>query len=481
MWLDFSEIPPAKLPSKDTEAFEKFAKQFFEDLYGATIIKGPGRGSDGGADLIVEIKKERWLISCKHYLSSSVTGALVTDPRGDLDTHGCDKYVLFLSGSANNSLNARLSGIKENRKPFDFQIFDNETISAKIFSTKNAKGWILAARWFPKSYAKLFSQIVYPITHYSDSDITIDRENGTMSPGTLPFKISFVQESKQSEEIAREAVLLMANEHATATAFDGIFLSRVAEFASLFPGTFVKMRFVGSEDLRTKHVYSSWNFGILADIIKDEHLSGATITSSVTAICRVWSFWSVNCALKYLRVAQMLISHRREYRDQDISNIDSIISQFEAKHGLGSMAYHYEVAHEELTISTIGSRESTLERGFYAALLCFAPSSLLPTPQESQTIAWLAKNHGEETILKTRIGAFLSELNESDKMYVLRHNAHLLNELIQSVYLVLNKEKKEIFIQCVKPGLKCFSESAMEPWTPSVNMSVELAAMLKGE
>jgi len=59
MLINFSEIPPAKAPSQDTEAFEKFAKQFFEELFNGKIEKTAGRGADGRVDIIVNIDGNR--------------------------------------------------------------------------------------------------------------------------------------------------------------------------------------------------------------------------------------------------------------------------------------------------------------------------------------------------------------------------------------------------------------------------------------
>ncbi|MFZ6755384.1 restriction endonuclease, partial [Undibacterium sp. Dicai25W] len=161
MLLDFTEIPKAIAPSPDTEAFEKFAKQFFEDIFDGKIEKTAGRGADGGADIIVLVNGQRWLVSCKHYLSSSVTASNEEDPKGRIDAHGCAKFIAFYSSSPNNSLNDKLRGIRDNRSPFDFEIFNDKDIESALLSIQKAKGWILAARWFPKSYSKIFSQLVH--------------------------------------------------------------------------------------------------------------------------------------------------------------------------------------------------------------------------------------------------------------------------------------------------------------------------------
>ncbi len=55
--LDFKEIPEAHIASGEQDKFELFARDFFEQL-GYKIIREPGRGADGGADLIIEEERK---------------------------------------------------------------------------------------------------------------------------------------------------------------------------------------------------------------------------------------------------------------------------------------------------------------------------------------------------------------------------------------------------------------------------------------
>lgn len=139
MKLDFSEIPSAKAPSQDIEAFEKFCRQFYEHVLEGKIEKTAGRGADGGVDLIVKLHNLRLLISCKHYLSSSVTASAEEDPKGRLDSHGCDVFVGLYSGSVHNSLISKLKGISENHRRFEYKILDGRDIETRFYHIKTPK------------------------------------------------------------------------------------------------------------------------------------------------------------------------------------------------------------------------------------------------------------------------------------------------------------------------------------------------------
>lgn len=474
MWLDFSEIPPAKLPSNDTEAFEKFAKQFFEELYQGEIEKTAGRGADGGVDIIVKIGKEKWLISCKHYLASSVSAASEEDPKGRIDMHGCHKFIGFYSCTPNNSLNGKLAGIRLNHSSFQFEILNDKDIEAKLFSSQNAKGWLLAARWFPLSYSKLFSQLVHPINHFDENHITINEHEGKLWAGNIPLAVHFASNDKNALHQAKKDALFIANEFATSQAFDRIFFERISELAALFPGTFTKTRFIDEEKQSTKTIFPSWRFETLSNLILTSNIS----LKGIYAICTAWSFWDATAAATHIRAARMLYSVRSQFEINDSVSAEDVILHYEQEHGADSAATSHSDSIFQLTLGEIGANYSTLARGYFASLLCFCPLGLKPQYDKNKAAVWLAKHFNEEEILRDRLENIVLEFKESDQHYVRSHPNDLLNLLIDVRYIDCLDKKYTARIQ---DSLRCFTESITEPWTPSARISKDLADIFKNE
>lgn len=471
MWLDFSEISSAKAPSQDTEAFEKFAKQFFEELYNGTIEKTAGRGADGRVDIIVNIDDKRWLVSCKHYLNASVTASHEEDPRGRLDTHGCTKFVGFYTGSPNNSLNKFLEGIRTNYPSFDFEIFNNQDIELKLFSFANVRGWLLAARWFPASYAKVFSQLVHPLSSFSEKDIFVHSEAGKLWAGNAPFSVMFEPGNDSSQEQAKKVALFTANEIATSQAFAGIFLNRVAEFAVLFPNSFLKTRYIPDDEQFCSTIFPSWDFRILQEqVLNRRNLQGAF------AICRVWSLWNPNTAMEHMRAARMLVDIHSAIQDNIVSPSD-VIELYDGLYGVDASKTAHPEVDEKLTLSEIAAECCTLERGYYAGLLCFSPQRLRKGPDKDSMAVHLANQFGETKKLEERLLKITSVLSPTDQLYV-KEKSGTLTELLKSIRLIDCVEEK--YSGTIETGLRCFSDSGLEPWTPKASMSPELAKIFTG-
>lgn len=473
MWLDLSEIPPAKAPSPDTEAFEKFAKLFFEELFDGTIEKTAGRGPDDRVDVIVKVDREKWLVSCKHWLRTTVSANDEIDPKGRLDQHGCDKFVGFYSCGPTNGLNAFLEGIRTNYPTFKFEIFNDKDIEAKIFSFANARGWILAARWFPKSYAKLFSQLVHPLDHYGEDDVVVLEDDASklskVRIGGHPL-VTLVRSNEEDQRKAKRLALYTANEYETSRAFGGIFFNRVAEFAALFPGSFVRMQLVPDNDLGPYVIFPSWNMKVLSD-----QAIGHGNRQSAFAICRVWSLWDAHEAATYLNAVRMLCDIPRSDIPDDIATAREAVSLYDVIHGQGSAAQFLDLS-TKLTLSDIAAECGTLERGYYAGLLCFMPGKLRKRPDPDQMAVALAKQFGEMDALNKRLDSVTEAFRPGDQEYVRRKSPTLYEKLVSINFI--DHERK--FANTIKQGLRCFQESGLEPWEPNARMSPELAEILMG-
>lgn len=155
--LDFTEIAPAHQGAA-RDQFELFGRDVLEAL-GFQIVRGPDRGPDIGRDLIVRDVRAGaggsttvdFLVSCKHKAHSGTAVGEADDRnlRDRIDTHSCDGLIAFYSTVPSSTLSAHLDGL---RKHHDVLIFDAEQIEARLLNFP--AGRAIAARYFPKSFAK---------------------------------------------------------------------------------------------------------------------------------------------------------------------------------------------------------------------------------------------------------------------------------------------------------------------------------------
>jgi hypothetical protein len=468
MLLDFTEIPPAKSPSQDTEAFEKFAKQFFEEMEGGRVIKSAGRGADGGVDLIVDIDEVRWLVSCKHYLSGKVVPSMrEIDPHGRAKSHGCQGFLCFYSTTPANSLNTTLRGLVQHQEDFRVRVMNGRDIEAGLLSYQNARGWTLAARWFPRSYAKLFSQLVHPINHYSPADIAADDRSGTVaSPRGGMHALYFSEEGKQR---AMSGILFMANEAATSSAFSAIFLARIAELASIFPGTFVRARFSESDNIHD--IFPSWDFATLAGY----YLRDETTLRGIYTVCLAWSLWDQDLAREFMRAIELLHYLGEEEERVALITIEDVRAAYDAKRGDGEADRSRSTAYD-MSLNSIAKLGSTLERGYFASLLCFCPGGLSKSPNKNAMTIRFARHFGELDTLQQRLLELTAKCDRDDRNYVHRYSTSLY-ECLVSLRLADSLSVDDWRI--ASGGLGCFSGDFVEPWQPDVEPNSAFTRILR--
>ncbi|MGO4405192.1 hypothetical protein AB4Z10_13140 [Bosea sp. RAF48] len=130
--IDFKEI-------KDGDAWEAFSRDYLVAM-GLVVDIPPGRGPDGGRDLLIkeQLKGElisrtfTWLVSCKNYAGS---GAAVgteheTNIVDRLTQHSAEGFIGFYSTVASAALITRLKELREQRRIAEFEIFDASRIEA---------------------------------------------------------------------------------------------------------------------------------------------------------------------------------------------------------------------------------------------------------------------------------------------------------------------------------------------------------------
>lgn len=152
--IDYSEI-------KDGDAWEAFCRDYLVTI-GLVVDIPPGRGPDGGRDLIVteQLKGSLatrpfvWLVSCKHYAGSGK--AVGTDNESNIvdrmEQHKADGFIGFYSTVASAALIARLNDLRDQKKIKAFELFDGARIENGFHGT-GLSGVLL--QHLPKSHTEL--------------------------------------------------------------------------------------------------------------------------------------------------------------------------------------------------------------------------------------------------------------------------------------------------------------------------------------
>ena len=154
--IDFTEIPQANVGGGSQDTFELFARDFLA-ASGYSIEEDPSRGTDRGKDLlvsetltgIVQPKKRRWVVSCKHYAHSSgaVGDGDESDIVGRVRKFKADGFMAFYSTIPSSSLMQTLTGHKGE---IDIEDWDREKIEGRLIT--DPKLQTVFERYFPASY-----------------------------------------------------------------------------------------------------------------------------------------------------------------------------------------------------------------------------------------------------------------------------------------------------------------------------------------
>ena len=154
--LDFKEIPEAHKATGEQDKFELFARDFFAHL-GYKIIREPGRGADGGADILIEEERKgisgntsvRWLVSCKHkaHSGASVSKTDENEIRDSVESNVCQGFIGFYSTIPSSGLISKVEGIDA----IEHQFFDSSKIEQMLLASP--KGLEIAERYFPESFS----------------------------------------------------------------------------------------------------------------------------------------------------------------------------------------------------------------------------------------------------------------------------------------------------------------------------------------
>lgn len=152
--IDFTEIA-------DGDAWEAFCRDYLV-AKGLTVEVPPGRGPDGGRDLLVReqlrgvlaTRPFTWLVSCKHYATSGkAVGASdeinITDR---LEHHCADGFIGFYSTAPSAALVQRLKELRDAGRIQAFEIYDGTRIAGG-FHDAGLSGVLL--QYLPESHTRL--------------------------------------------------------------------------------------------------------------------------------------------------------------------------------------------------------------------------------------------------------------------------------------------------------------------------------------
>ncbi|WP_122435433.1 hypothetical protein [Pseudomonas viridiflava] len=297
--LDFREIAPPTKPTKKAygghlDDFEKFAQEFFLELFDARFIEVAARGADGGRDLLFEIliegKKQKWAVSCKH---TAHTGNAVGEEERNISDRfaasGADVFVCFYSHIATSSLQRTLIDIERYNERFKFRIFNSARIESTLLSADNGKGWFLAARYFQKSFVKLFHRFLQPINHYKVQDVDDDL-NGRLE---LPYPGGAITyySSEEEKQIRTNELLEHANDSITLALNEAFFAQLLTEITEQWPTCFAYWEACPTTELRTSDILPTFNVQSIVDLF-DNEASGIALI-----VCFFWTWWDEERAI----------------------------------------------------------------------------------------------------------------------------------------------------------------------------------------
>lgn len=388
--------------SPDLDAFEKFASEFFTHVCGCKVIEAVARGQDGGRDLVVEGElsadvKGKFLVSCKHKASSGKSVNTDNDEpnvKGRLDASGAQFFIGFYSTIASTSLRRHLEEMRRNHKGFDFLVFNSADIESRLISLDEPRGWLLAARHFPKSMGNLFRHFIVPINYYKPDDV---KQNGSSLRLDGPYgeTVSMPANASALDEEKRQ-VAERANDSLTSHMHTVFFCDALTDFIRLLPNAFVRLPDANPANLALDEVAP--NYKAASADLGDGH------QTTLRIVAAVWSFWDGQRAVDWL--------------------LDGIIDPAGT-----SQSNNIKTRHAACSV-TIGQVSRVCEgqyRDILARLIAFCPASLAAVPFER-----LVVRNGTRLVQEQQLVAdfkkIISGLNPEQQKELKRYGGHTADE-----------------------------------------------------
>ncbi len=339
--LNFTEIHRPTKSSKhgasstDLDAFEKFSEEFFEKVLGAKLITRMRRGPDNSLDLKIEYHGKTALVSCKHYAhtDTSIGVDIEKNVIDALFANDCDKFIGLYSTSPTAGLITKLEGLKNNpRFKFDYEIFKNTDIESTLLDSNNAKGWLLAARYFPQSYSNLFQRFVIPINHYKICDVESDGIGWSLAG---PYGALYCKNHTPEEIVKR------ANDSLTNVIHKTFFNAAIKDAIDMFPRYFGYKNNSSIFELSLSDIKPLWDIDLIFNYSQE--------CNTPIIVSALWSFWDPSRAQEaYLKFQRSLSASSSD------RNIDVVFPSF-------------------LSIGCAAARSSGGLRNIFSRLVAFSP------------------------------------------------------------------------------------------------------------
>ena len=388
--------------SPDLDAFEKFASEFFTHVCGCTVIEAVARGQDGGRDLVVEGQLSidvngKFLVSCKHKASSGKSVNTDYDEpnvKGRLDASGAQFFVGFYSTIASTSLRRHLEDTRRNHKEFDFLLFNSADIESRLISLDEPRGWLLAARYFPKSMGNLFRHFVVPINYYKPDDV---KQKGSTLRLDGPYgeTVSMPADAAALDEERRQ-IAERANDALTSHMHTVFFCDALTDFIRLLPNAFVRLPYADPANLELGEVAP--NYEAASSDLGDGH------QTTLRIVAAVWSFWDG------LQAMDWLVNRTIDTADTSKSH------DLKASHAAGSV-----------TIGQVSRVCDGQYRDILARLIAFCPASLAAVPIEVQVVR-NGKRLGWEQQLVDNFKRIVSALSVAQRQELDRYGGRHADE-----------------------------------------------------
>ncbi|MFN7898919.1 MAG: hypothetical protein ACK5N0_04515 [Synechococcaceae cyanobacterium] len=172
--IDFKAIPQANKTDGNQDRFELFARDFVKAL-GYEVEEQPGRGQDGGKDLLIresltgilQTIPRRWLLSAKHFAHSgkAVGTKDEINIRDRVDTFDADGFLGFYSTLPSSGLINAFKGLK---KHIQVDHFDSARIGQYLLTDRRLDS--VFKYYFPESYSQFLKMGGYQAATTDDQE-----------------------------------------------------------------------------------------------------------------------------------------------------------------------------------------------------------------------------------------------------------------------------------------------------------------------
>ncbi|MGE6473136.1 hypothetical protein [Serratia proteamaculans] len=291
--LNFREIaPPIKPTKKDyggqLDDFEKFAQEFFREVYDAEFIEVAARGADGGRDLLFNVlvngTKQKWAVSCKHTAhSGNAVGEMETNISDRFARSGADVFVGFYSHIPSSALQQTFLDLERHNPKFKSKIYNSAQIETELLSAQNSKGWFLAARFFPLSFVRLFRRFLQPIAHYQAENVVDNGKGGLELAYPGGALTSYRDEKDKQSRIT--SLVKEANDTVTFALHEAFFAELLMEIIKQWPTCFAYWGATPIDQLSTSDILPTFEVQDVIELFQ-KHSSATALV-----VCHFWTWW----------------------------------------------------------------------------------------------------------------------------------------------------------------------------------------------